>query len=128
MLKEILHEDKLLERLIERTIISKKQLDYIIVRKKVQGKIKDIITKTDEGKISKATYSITMDRGINNIKKSLYTLILAYYLEIIPENSFIILEKVTNIIDNVKGRTLTQEQVESILKTLENIFDQLIKF
>ncbi len=126
MLKEIIKEDKLLERLIDNGNITKKQLDYIIVRKKLTGKMKDILIQTDKGKISKSTYSITKDRGVNNIKKSFYTLILAYYLDIIAKDSFIALEKVTNIINNVKGRTLTKEQVNDVVKTLESIFDQLI--
>ncbi|MGC8910580.1 MAG: hypothetical protein ACP5K8_00705 [Nitrososphaeria archaeon] len=126
MLKEIIKEDKLLERLIDNGNITKKQLDYIIVRKKLTGKMKDILIQTDKGKISKSAYSITKDRGVNNIKKSFYTLILAYYLDIIAKDSFIALEKVTNIINNVKGRTLTKEQVNDVVKTLESIFDQLI--
>jgi|YelNatPaOPRAMG01_1025707.scaffolds.fasta_scaffold01163_15 hypothetical protein len=126
MLKEILKEDKLLERLIDNGNVTIRQLDYIIVRKKLTGKIRDILIQTDKGKISKAAYSITKDRGINNIKKSFYTLILAYYLDIISKDSFIALEKVIHIINNVRGRTLTEEQVDNIIKTLENIFDQLI--
>jgi hypothetical protein len=126
MLKEILKEDKLLERLIDKGNVTIRQLDYIIVRKKLTGKIRDILIQTDKGKISKAAYSITKDRGINNIKKSFYTLILAYYLDIISKDSFIVLEKVIHIINNVRGRTLTEEQVDNIIKTLENIFDQLI--
>jgi hypothetical protein len=126
MLKEILKEDKLLERLIDKGNVTIRQLDYIIVRKKLTGKIRDILIQTDKGKISKAAYSITKDRGINNIKKSFYTLILAYYLDIISKDSFIALEKVIHIINNVRGRTLTEEQVDNIIKTLENIFDQLI--
>jgi hypothetical protein len=126
MLKEILKEDKLLERLIDNGNVTIRQLDYIIVRKKLTGKIRDILIQTDKGKMSKAAYSITKDRGINNIKKSFYTLILAYYLDIISKDSFIALEKVIHIINNVRGRTLTEEQVDNIIKTLENIFDQLI--
>jgi len=126
MLEEILKEDKLLERLINNGNITMRQLDYIIVRRKLAGKIRDILTQTDKGKISKAAYSITKDRGINNIKKSFYTLILAYYLDIISKDSFIALEKVIHIINNVRGRTLTEEQVDNIIRTLESIFDQLI--
>lgn len=126
MLKEIIKEDKLLEQLIDNGNITKKQLDYIIVRKKLTGKMRDILIQTDKGKISKSAYSITKGRGVNNIKKSFYTLILAYYLDIITKDSFIALEKVTNIINSVKGRSLTKEQVNDIIKTLESIFDQLI--
>jgi len=126
MLEGILKEDKLLERLINNGNITMRQLDYIIVRKKLAGRIRDILTQTDKGKISKAAYSITKDRGINNIKKSFYTLILAYYLDIISKDSFIALEKVIHIINNVRGRTLTEEQVDNIIRTLESIFDQLI--
>ena len=126
MLKKILKEDKLLERLIDKGNITIRQLDYIIVRKKLTGKIRDILIQTDKGNISKAAYSITKDRGINNIKKSFYTLILAYYLDIISKDSFIALDKVIHVINNVRGRTLTEEQVDNIIRTLESIFDQLI--
>lgn len=126
MLKELLKEDKLLNRLIIKSNFSRKQLDYVIVRKKFEGKINDIIVKTDEGKVSKTSYIITKDRGINNIKKSFYTLILAYYLEIISDDSFVALGKITNLMDSAKGRILTKEQIDNIMTTLENLFDQMI--
>ncbi|MEM2741169.1 MAG: hypothetical protein QXD95_03360, partial [Nitrososphaeria archaeon] len=116
----------LLEKLIIKSGFSRKQLDYIIVRKELEGKINEIVTKTDEGKVSKAAYLITKDRGITNIKKAFYTLILAYYLGIIPKESFVALEKITILMDNVKGRILTKEQIDNIIITLENLFEQLI--
>ncbi|MEM2180716.1 MAG: hypothetical protein QXP32_07885 [Nitrososphaeria archaeon] len=127
MLKELLKEDKLLEKLITKSGFSRKQLDYIIVRKELEGKINEIVTKTDEGKVSKAAYLITKNRGITNIKKAFYTLILAYYLGIIPKESFVALEKITILMDNVKGRILAKEQIDNIIITLENLFEQLIK-
>ncbi|MEM1986615.1 MAG: hypothetical protein QXQ24_07755 [Nitrososphaeria archaeon] len=126
MLKELLKEDKLLEKLIIKSGFSRKQLDYIIVRKELEGKINEIVTKTDEGKVSKAAYLITKNRGITNIKKAFYTLILAYYLGIIPKESFVALEKITILMDNVKGRILAKEQIDNIIITLENLFEQLI--
>lgn len=126
MLEELLKEDKLLDKLIIRSGFSRKQLDYIIVRKEFEGKINEIVTKTDKGKVSKAAYLITKDRGITNIKKAFYTLILAYYLEIIPKESFVALEKITTLMDNVKGRILAKEQIDNIITTLENLFEQLI--
>ncbi len=126
MLKELVKEDKLLDKLITNSGFSRKQLDYIIVRKEFGGKINDIMTKIDEGKISKGAYVITKERGIKNIKKSFYTLILAYYLGIISKESFIALEKIITLMDNVKGRILTKEQIDNIMITLENLLDQLI--
>ncbi|MEM0385612.1 MAG: hypothetical protein QXH64_04075, partial [Nitrososphaeria archaeon] len=55
-----------------------------------------------------------------------YTLILAYYLGIIPKESFVALEKITILMDNVKGRILAKEQIDNIIITLENLFEQLI--
>lgn len=126
MLKELVKKDKLLDKLITKSGFSRKQLDYIIVRKEFEGKISDIMIKIDEGKISKAAYVITKERGINNIKKSFYTLILAYYLGITSKESFIVLEKIITLMDNVKGRILTKEQIDNIMITLENLLDQLI--
>ncbi|MEM0052883.1 MAG: hypothetical protein QXL89_01630 [Nitrososphaeria archaeon] len=126
MLEKLLNEDKVLDELIIKSGFSRKQLDYIIVRKEFQGKINEIITKTDEGKVSKAAYLITKDRGITNIKKAFYTLILAYYLGIIPKESFVALEKIATLMDNVKGRILTKEQIDNIIITLENLLEQLI--
>jgi|GEM_PF-6982147 len=125
----MMNKDRLLGQLIKLSGITEKQLEYLLadILAENRERLLDKISRTSNKNISKSSYVITCRRGRKNIKRALYTLIIAYYLGLITRDSFADLEKATLILNEAKTKELSAEQVSAIILTLERLTDKMTR-
>jgi len=128
MLKDIVKEDSLLQGIINRGNLTIKQIDYLLIQH--SGDIKENISektfRANRKGLSKAAFVITRDRGKLNIKRALYTLIIAEYLNLLSSDCFISLEKTTFLLKNAKEKNISDKQAQQIILTLEALVDRVL--
>jgi hypothetical protein len=128
MLKEIIKQDLLLKQIINRGNFTFKQLDYLLIQRSgnAEEKIFDKMLRANKESLSKSSFVITRDRGKKNLKRALYSLIIAKYLCLLSSDCFMSLEKTVAILDNAKEKKLNDDQSLQIVFALEDLIKHIL--
>jgi hypothetical protein len=128
MLKEIAEQDPLLQELIDKGNFTFKQLDYLLIQRSgnADERIFDKMMRANKKGLSKSSFVITRDRGKKKLKRALYSLIIAKYLGLLSSDCFMSLDKAVAILNNAKGKRLTEDQSFQIVSTLEDLLKHIL--
>ncbi|MGD0330294.1 MAG: hypothetical protein ABSB40_07590 [Nitrososphaeria archaeon] len=128
MLKEKIQQDLLLKEIINRSNFTFKQLDYLLIQQSgnSEEKIFDKMLRANKEDLSKSSFVITRDRGRKNLKRALYSLIIAKYLGLLSSDCFLSLEKTVAILENAKDKKLNDYQSLQIVSALEDLIKHIL--
>ena len=125
MLKELVERDIILTYLLQRSKITKAQLDTIIINSHSIN-LKEKILLRDEKKVSKGSFLRTLSQGEANVKSSFYSIILMQYLGFF-DYSFDNLIKIANLLKDVKLKNVDRTEMESIILLIDSSIKKIIK-
>ena len=125
MLKEMVERDIILTYLLQRSKITKAQLDTIIINSHSIN-LKEKILLRDEKKVSKGSFLRTLSQGEANVESSFYVIILMQYLGLF-DDSFDNLLKIANLLKDVKLKNVDRTEMESIILLIDSSIKKIIK-
>ena len=125
MLKELVERDIILTYLLQRSKITKAQLDTIIINSHSIN-LKEKILLRDEKKVSKGSFLRTLSQGEANVKSSFYSIILMQYLGFF-DYSFDNLIKIANLLKDVKLKNVDRTEMESIILLIDSSIKKITK-
>ena len=125
MLKEMVERDIILTYLLQRSKITKAQLDTIIINSHSIN-LKEKILLRDEKKVSKGSFLRTLSQGEANVKSSFYSIILMQYLGFF-DYSFDNLIKIANLLKDVKLKNVDRTEMESIILLIDSSIKKITK-
>jgi len=130
MLQDILRKDCLVAFLVKNSNITEAQLDtYIIslVKKEPKLTLKRKIELRDR-RVSKGAFLQTLRQAQINLERSLYTIILAEYLEILRSGSIAKLAQIIALLEQVKGKEMTKEETKNLIRQLSHTITALQQY
>jgi len=125
MLKELVERDIILTYLLQRSKITKAQLDTIIINSHIIN-LKEKILLRDEKKVSKGSFLRTLSQGEANVESSFYVIILMQYLGLF-DDSFDNLLKIANLLKDVKLKNVDRTEMESIILLIDSSIKKITK-
>jgi len=125
MLKELVERDIILTYLLQRSKITKAQLDTIIINSHSIN-LKEKILLRDEKKVSKGSFLRTLSQGEANVESSFYVIILMQYLGLF-DDSFDNLLKIANLLKDVKLKNVDRTEMESIILLIDSSIKKITK-
>jgi len=125
MLKEMVERDIILTYLLQRSKITKAQLDTIIINSHSIN-LKEKILLRDEKKVSKGSFLRTLSQGEANVESSFYVIILMQYLGLF-DDSFDNLLKIANLLKDVKLKNVDRTEMESIILLIDSSIKKITK-
>jgi hypothetical protein len=129
MLYNLIKEDLVLQYLFNKTIFTDSQLDTIIISSILD---KDInlskkVTLRDNKIVTKGSFIRTLRQAQTNLKKSLYTIIIAEYLSLLNKNSFSNLYRISEILNEIKEYDIDKKTINEILNQINITVDKIFK-
>jgi len=125
MLKELIEKDVIIDYLLQRSNVTKSQLDTILINSnKISLEEKTLLR--DEGKVSKGSFLRTLSQGEANVQSSFYGVILMQYLGFF-DDSFVNLIRIVDLLKNVKLKNVDRTEIESILLLIDSSINKIIK-
>jgi len=123
MLQGILKEDRLVGFLLKNSSFTEAQLDTYIINKTKKAEKKSLNSKIKlrDRKVSKGAFIRTLKQAQRNLKRSIYTVILAEYLEITKEESTAKITQIGSMLRQIKGKELKDEDYNSMIQQISHI-------
>jgi hypothetical protein len=120
MLNEIVKDDTILKFLIKETNITNIQLDTLLINSLLYNNLKlnEKISMRDDKLISKGSFCRTLKQAENNIKRSIYTIIIAEYLSLFNKDTFHNLVRISNILIELKESDIDIREKERIINKI----------
>lgn len=129
MLKPLEERDTLLSKLIKESFLTSAQVDTLLCE--VEGlkkaeKLKERASKRDRKNITLGAYLRTKRQAYSRLNKTLKTIFLLTYLDILPQDKIVLLLKASELLNKVKGKKLSFEESNKILKLLDETITSLL--
>ena len=117
MIKSKINSDPLLKNLLNNSFLTNVQIDTFYIEKLMKNdKLNQKIISRDSKKVTKSSFIRTLKQAKMNVQKSVYTIILADYLELINKDSFEQLIKISKMINST--RNIQSNQKHDLIKLL----------
>ena len=128
MINKYLKSDPILNYLYQHSHLTQTQLDTFLIRKQqINIKLQNQI-KLKDGKIpTKGAFLRSLQQAKNNINKSIYTILLLNYLEIIDYNDIQNIDKISQILlefKQKKSESINSQDIINLLNELSNVISQ----
>ena len=129
MLKDILSKDIIANHLINKIILSKTQIDTILIEisKKKDLNLDKRLLLRDNGKVSKGSFLRTYKQAKNNIEKTIYTLIFLQYISVLDDNNISNLIKISNILNEISNSNSNSQNINEVFNQLSTVISNIIK-
>tara|TARA_B100001971_G_C18063232_1_gene469108 strand:- start:416 stop:802 length:387 start_codon:yes stop_codon:yes gene_type:complete len=128
MITKYLKSDPILDYLYQHSHLTQTQLDTFLIRKQqIDIKLKNQIKLKDGNISTKGAFLRSLQQAKNNINKSIYTILLINYLEIINYNDIQNIEKISQILlefKQKKSESINKEDIINLLNELSNVISQ----
>ena len=128
MITKYLKSDPILDYLYQHSHLTQTQLDTFLIRKQqVDIKLQNQIKLKDGNIPTKGAFLRSLQQAKNNINKSIYTILLINYLEIIDYNDIQNIEKISQILlefKQKKSESINKENIINLLNELGNVISQ----
>lgn len=115
MLENMLKNDEIGSYLVDRTSLTKSQLDTLLISIFDNNNLDVKVLQRDKGKVSKGSFSRTLKQAKNNVENSLFTLIILEYFSIIDKNHIIDLIKIGNVLKKFSDNIPKGNNINTIL-------------
>lgn len=127
MLEDILSNDIIANNLINKIILTKPQLDTLLIEKskKKELKLDKRIILRDKGKVTKGSYIRTYKQAQENIEKAIYTMIFLQYMSILENNNISNFIKISNILKEISNSNSNIEDINKILYQLSSVVSNI---
>ena len=126
MLQHILEHDPIARFLLTHSKITTTQLDSCIIDAASEGLNKNLIDKVlmrDGPRVTKGSFLRTLGQGKENLEKSIYTLVLSEYFNLLPQDFIEDIIKVGKMLVTLKESSASPEKVNEILMVLRKLGD-----
>ena len=128
MINKYLKSDPILDYLYQHSHLTQTQLDIFLIRKQqVDIKLQNQIKLKDGNIPTKGAFLRSLQQAKSNINKSIYTILLINYLEIIDYNDIKNIEKISQILLEFKQRkneSINNQDIINLLNELSNVISQ----
>ncbi|MGQ9718541.1 MAG: hypothetical protein ACUVWK_01625 [Nitrososphaerales archaeon] len=119
--------DPMVEYMLKRASLTRAQLDtylidHTIFDENVGLKVK--ILMRDGGPVSKGAFLHTLKQAHENLRRSIYTLILLEYLGLLEEETAVKLLQIGSLLKNIKKDPI-KERIQEVLEAIEIIIKKI---
>lgn len=128
MLQKLTQNDKLLLVLLQNSSLTNTQLDtilsYITVRHS-DGKLEEMLVVRDGPKITKGSFLRTLKQARDNVKKSIYSILILSYLGVLDTNFVMGFGKVVDTFQEL--RTVGEiNDPDQVVRLIDILCDKLL--
>ena len=117
MIKSKINSDPLLGDLLSKSFLTYAQIDTFYIEKSMKNqKLYKKVISRDNKKVTKSSFIRTLKQAKMNVQKSVYTIMLADYLELINKDSIEQLIKISKMINST--RNIQSNQKYELIKLL----------
>jgi hypothetical protein len=127
MLQKIIEEDIIVSYLIERTGITRTQLDTLLISLKEDLELDDMRSLRDGGNVSKGSFIRTLRQAQKKLEKSFYTLIIFEYLSILDKNNTLSLVRLGDVLKEAKTRGANNEDIQRMLNQMSTTISNICR-
>ena len=128
MINKYLKSDPILNYLYQHSHLTQTQLDTFLIRKQqINIKLQNQIKLKDGNIPTKGAFLRSLQQAKNNINKSIYTILLMNYLEIIDYNDIQNIDKISQILlefKQKKSKSINSQDIINLLNELSNVISQ----
>jgi len=128
MINKYLKSDPILNYLYQHSHLTQTQLDTFLIRKQqINIKLQNQIKLKDGNIPTKGAFLRSLQQAKNNINKSIYTILLMNYLEIIDYNDIQNIDKISQILlefKQKKSKSINNQDIINLLNELSNVISQ----
>jgi hypothetical protein len=122
VIRNLIQNDATLQQLIERTNLTRTQLDTYIIHKESEGmSLGDQLALRDGSRVSMGSFMRTLQQSRRNIKEAAYTLVVLGYLDLLPEEVIMALIKIGK---SIKEKNLRER--EHVIEALEQLLQRIM--
>ena len=128
MLKKSFKADPLINFFLNKSSLTNVQIDSILCG--IEGQKRGIperewVKLRDGKEIKLGALMRSLEQGKSNLISSLYTILFAQYIGILPNEVMPILIEGAQLISQISGKKLTKKEQEQITSRLDDIFSSL---
>lgn len=126
MSSENMDEDLVYKLLFNRCNLSMVQLETLIIDLSSGGSsLIDKIHRRRRSSLTKGSYLRTLKQAQTNIERSVYTIILLQYLNLVNEEAPSDLLRIGSMLQQLSGREIPKERIVLLIDRIRNIVDTI---
>ncbi len=125
----MLRENPLLDFLVKKSFLTETQIDTCLCQKEGKGSglsIKERISLRDGRAVKDGAFLRTYTQSQKNLESTIFTVILATYLELFPKEMFPLLMQVTQLVSKASKRRFEQSEYVQITNALDDISKRIL--
>lgn len=129
MIDSVLSKDWLMRYLLERSDLSLTQTDTLMIFFAYRSRgdpLSEMILARDGGKVSKGSFDRTLRQGKNNIRKSVNTIIFAYYLGFFDRELLRSLVRICDLLLDLPGLEVSESRLRDVARVIEQACDRFV--
>jgi len=126
MSSEDLEEDLVYKHLFSGCSLSTVQLETLIIDLSSQGSsLVDKIHKRRRLSLTKGSYLRTLKQAQNNVERSVYTIILLQYLNLVNEEAPSNLLRIGTMLQQLSGEEVSKDRIRILIDRIRDIVETL---
>jgi len=128
MLEKMIKNDEVGKFLVERTSLTKSQLDTLLISLFNNKNLNYKTLQRDKRKVSKGSFIRTLKQAKNNVENSIYTLIILEYFSIIEENHIVDLIKIGNVLKRISNNEPDNNDMNNMLNQVSLVISDICNY
>ncbi len=126
---EILSRDWLARYLLEHSGMSLTQVDTLLISREYRYRgdsLQEMTLARDGGRVSKGSFDRTLRQGKNNIRKSVNTIVFAYFLGLFDKELLLSLVRICDLLIDLRGMEVSESRLKDVASVIEQASDRFV--